>query len=114
MHAALTDVRAALVDSSTRPLTASDPSSVVTDIRAAIDDFDGDIRGIGVSLGGSVDDGVVEFAPFLDWHDVPFAAMLAEATGLPVTVENDLVALAEAEVVRNGPRPARILSDHHR
>ncbi|MCS3444126.1 ROK family protein [Microbacterium phyllosphaerae] len=97
LHAVLTDVRAALVDSSTRPLTASDPSSVVADIRAAIDDFDGDIRGIGVSLGGSVDGGVVEFAPFLDWHDVPFAAMLAEATGLRVTVENDLVALAEAE-----------------
>lgn len=97
LHAVLTDVRAALVSSSTRPLASADPSSVVSGIRAAIDGFEGDIRGIGISLGGSVDDGVVEFAPFLGWRDVPFAMMLAEATGLPVTVENDLVALAEAE-----------------
>lgn len=97
LHAVLTDVRAALVASSTRPLASTDPSSVVTDIRSVIDEFRGDIRGIGVSLGGSVDHGVVEFAPFLGWRDVAFGDMLAEETGLPVSVENDLVALAEAE-----------------
>ncbi|KAB1656285.1 ROK family transcriptional regulator [Pseudoclavibacter chungangensis] len=97
LHAVMTDVRAGLVAASTRPLTGTDVSSVVSDIRAAVDDFDGDIRGLGVSLGGSIEDGTVEFAPFLEWRDVPFATMLTEATGLPVTIENDLVALAEAE-----------------
>ncbi len=53
--------------------------------------------GIGVSLGGAVRGGSVEFAPFLGWENVPFASLLEDATGVPVALENDLVALAEAE-----------------
>ena len=55
------------------------------------------IAGVGVSLGGAVRDGRVEFAPFLDWKDVPFAELLEAELGVPASLENDLVALAEAE-----------------
>jgi predicted NBD/HSP70 family sugar kinase len=95
--AVLTDVRAELVASHTRPLNGTDPEAVIACIQESIAEFDSDLRGIGVSLGGSVDRGVVEFAPFLGWRDVAFSAMLEQATGLHATVENDLVALAEAE-----------------
>jgi predicted NBD/HSP70 family sugar kinase len=43
------------------------------------------------------DDGVVTRAPFLGWRHVPLAAALESATGLPVTVENDVTALTVAE-----------------
>lgn len=97
LHAALTDVRAGLIASRAHRLDATDPASVVARVGDALAEFDAEIRGIGVSLGGSVDGGVVEFAPFLNWRSVPLTAMLEESTGLQVTVENDLVALAEAE-----------------
>lgn len=50
---------------------------------------------VGVSLGGHVrDDTVVTFAPFLHWDgDVPLAAMVGRATGLPCRVCNDIDAL---------------------
>lgn len=57
------------------------------------------IAGVGVAVPGLVraTDGLVRFAPHLDWVDAPFAALLAEATGLPVRSGNDasLGALAE-------------------
>ncbi|SJM52721.1 Xylose-responsive transcription regulator, ROK family [Actinomycetales bacterium JB111] len=58
------------------------------------------VLAIGVSVPGPVDrDGVVIFAPALEWNDVPLGRLLAERTGLPVVVENDanLIALAEYE-----------------
>ena len=52
----------------------------------------------GVSLGGVVDDvGRVIRAPFLEWTDVDLGPALAVVTGMAVTVENDVVALVEAE-----------------
>ena len=45
----------------------------------------------------SRDGRTVARAPFLNWHDVPLARLVEEATGLPVILENDLVALAGAE-----------------
>lgn len=59
------------------------------------------VAGIGVAVPGQVrtSDGLVRNAPHLGWHDEPFAAPLAEATGYPVLVANDaaLGALAEHE-----------------
>jgi predicted NBD/HSP70 family sugar kinase len=51
---------------------------------------------IGVAVSGDVDrrGGTVRYSPFLDWHDVPLAAMLGDATGTPVTIENDVKSLA--------------------
>jgi predicted NBD/HSP70 family sugar kinase len=42
-------------------------------------------------------DGVVRLAPHLEWVDEPFAAELAEATGLPVQAANDARLGANAE-----------------
>ncbi len=58
-----------------------------------------------VGVGGAVPaqvrarDGVIRNAPHLHWVDEPFAAMLAEASGLPVSIANDasLGALAERD-----------------
>ncbi len=50
-----------------------------------------------MSLGGAVRDGVAVDAPFLGWRDVAFADALAARLDVPVALENDVVALAEAE-----------------
>jgi predicted NBD/HSP70 family sugar kinase len=56
------------------------------------------LAGIGISVGGNVtDQGVITRAPFLDWRNVPLAALVADAVGVPVTVENDVTALTKAE-----------------
>lgn len=55
--------------------------------------------GIGVAVPGLVrdSDGVVRLAPHLEWRDAPVERMLAEATGLPVSVANDATLGARAE-----------------
>lgn len=58
------------------------------------------LLGIGAAVPGviRVDDGHVRNAPHLGWSDVPFGTLLAQATGLPVTIGNDamLGALGES------------------
>jgi predicted NBD/HSP70 family sugar kinase len=57
------------------------------------------IAGVGVAVPGQVRvrDGVVRFAPHLNWVEEPFGPMLSQLTGLPVWVDNDasLATLAE-------------------
>lgn len=56
--------------------------------------------GAGISVPGMVrSDGLVHFAPNLGWRDEPFAAVMTERFGMPVSVDNDasLGALAEAQ-----------------
>ncbi|WP_335980216.1 ROK family transcriptional regulator [Streptomyces sp. CA2R106] len=59
----------------------------------------GDVHSIGVTLAGDVDarGGTVRYSPFLDWRQVPLAALVGAATGTPVLVENDVRALTVAE-----------------
>jgi len=53
---------------------------------------------IGISLGAAVvGRRTVVVAAFLGWRDVPLAAMITEATGLPCAVANDVRAFAYAE-----------------
>ena len=49
------------------------------------------VAGLGVAVPGIVraDDGMVRNAPHLGWRDEPFAARLADATGLRVSAAND-------------------------
>ena len=55
--------------------------------------------GVGLAVPGLVraSDGLVRFAPHLEWRDVPIRAFVEEATGLPTAVGNDasLGAIAE-------------------
>jgi predicted NBD/HSP70 family sugar kinase len=98
LHVVTTDVRAALIDSATRPLESTAPAVVAAQLRTIIDELGAEgLAGVGVSLGGSVRGSAVEFAPFLGWEDVPFGSLLEEEVGVPVTLENDIVALTEAE-----------------
>jgi len=53
---------------------------------------------VGISIGGKVTDArVVARAPFLEWRDVDLGGLVSADLGLPVTVENDVVALVAAE-----------------
>lgn len=94
----VTDVRAELLAQRTDALATHEPAAVARAIAGAVRALGvDDLAGIGVSLGGAVDGGVVRYAPFLGWEDVDFAPLLERELGLPVTLENDLIALAEAE-----------------
>ncbi|WP_129667296.1 ROK family transcriptional regulator [Phytoactinopolyspora endophytica] len=100
-HAVLTTLRAEVIASERAPLDRREPAEVVATMSGLIgklgDRVDG-ISALGVSLGGSSTDNLtVARAPYLDWTDVPLATMLTEATGLPVVVENDVIAVTEAE-----------------
>ncbi len=99
LYAVSTDVRAAVLGSSERALLAPDLHSVADAIVETVQDLGvGELAGLGISIGGSVRDGVVEQASFLGWHDVDLGSELSRRRlDVPVTVENDLVALAEAE-----------------
>ncbi|MBK4348450.1 ROK family transcriptional regulator [Lacisediminihabitans changchengi] len=64
------------------------------------------IVGVGVAVPGQVraSDGLVRLAPHLGWRDEPFAALLQEATALPVFADNDAHLGARAESAFGGGR----------
>jgi predicted NBD/HSP70 family sugar kinase len=64
--------------------------------------------GIGVGVSGHVDppSGACRFSPILGWHDVDIATPLGRATGLPVSVHNDVNTLAVAEYLFGAGREA--------
>ncbi|MDF2575126.1 MAG: MarR family transcriptional regulator [Agromyces sp.] len=98
LEVVVTDVRAALLAQRTAALETHEPAGVASRIAETIRSLEVEaLAGVGVALGGAVDDGTVSYAPFLEWEDVPFAALLEQELGVPVALENDLVALAEAE-----------------
>lgn len=59
----------------------------------------GPVLGVGVGVAGQVDaaDGVVRYAPNLEWREFPLRARLEEALHLPVAVLNDVQAAAFGE-----------------
>ncbi len=62
---------------------------------------------VGVGAAGLVDlDGVVRYAPNLDWRDYPLRAALESELGLPVRVENDAAAAVWGEYVVGAGRDA--------
>lgn len=74
-------------------------TAVVQELLTEADGFGVQVRGLGIAVSGDVDRaaGVVRYSPFLEWRDVPLAAVVGTATGLPVTVDNDVRALTVAE-----------------
>lgn len=58
------------------------------------------IEGVGISIPGLVcpDTGNVIFVPYFKWRDLPIAETISQATGLPVTIDNDANAVALAEL----------------
>lgn len=98
---ALTDFRASVLASEVVPLPDHRVPAVVAAIVDAAARLGADgpgLTGIGIGVGALVDaTGSIRSAPFLGWEEVPLAELVAEATGVPTVVENDLVAFTEYE-----------------
>lgn len=109
--AVLTDLRATALKRAERPLLDHQVETVVRAIAELVAELrrpDFAIDFLGVSVGGNVaEQRVVTRAPFLDWRNVDLAGHLEAELGLPVAVENDVVALTTAEhwfgAVRGAP-----------
>ncbi|MFE7892967.1 ROK family protein [Streptomyces sp. NPDC057412] len=88
------------------PLPGREPGGVlariadlVAELRTEAEASGTPVLGLGVAVSGDVDRGagVVRYSPFLEWRDVSLAGLVTTATGLPVTVDNDVRALTVAE-----------------
>lgn len=94
------NLRSDALDSLELPLPGHRPADVVSAVADAVARLGGagNFSGVGISIGGKVGPaGSVLRAPFLGWRGVPLAAMVEAEVGLPVAVENDVVALTVAE-----------------
>jgi predicted NBD/HSP70 family sugar kinase len=95
-----TDLRAAQGRRAERALPNHDVAVVVDVIVELVRELTNDqpFAAIGISVGGVVSgQRVVERASFLDWNAVNLADEVEARLGIPVTVENDVVALTAAE-----------------
>jgi glucokinase len=82
------------------PTPANDQDEAFPAIEAAVSGvLDDSVVGIGVGVAGLVDvgAGVLLVTPNLAWRNLPLAARLGGAFGLPVTVDNDATAAAWGE-----------------
>ncbi|WP_078657144.1 ROK family transcriptional regulator [Kitasatospora aureofaciens] len=101
------DLRAGMRVTSGRPLGADrGPQAVcallcelVEELLDADPAFRGRTQRLGIAVSGDVDRaaGTVRYSVLPGWRDVPLAETVARATGLSVTVENDVKALTAAE-----------------
>jgi len=95
------DLRGRVLEQRREPHRRRDPASVLAAIQAGVARMARGHRvlGVGVATGGWVDamQGVVVEHEPLGWHRVPLAAVLADATGLPVSVDSNSRALLKAE-----------------
>ncbi|MFP5486925.1 MAG: ROK family protein [Acidimicrobiia bacterium] len=102
--AVLTDLAATVLHRRRRRLTATDVDHVVKLISSIVDDLrskvpDRPVYGLGVGTAGVIDSarGIVHHGTYAHWRDVPLGDLLAQRTGLPTIVENDVNALAVSE-----------------
>ena len=107
----LTDLRARALGEHVADLAGRSPEEVVEALVAVVQALTAGsggsgvgvagvegLAGVGVSIGGKVTgQRTVLRATFLAWREVDLGGMLAERLGVPVVVENDVVALTEAE-----------------
>lgn len=96
------DLRADELGEAHRPLHDRSVPAVVDAIVAVVDELADshavELSAVGISLGGSARDGrTVDRAPFLDWHGVGLADEVERRIGVPVVVDNDVIALTAAE-----------------
>ena len=102
LYAVLTDPLGEVLVGDSLALTETDAGSVTALIASVVAQL-AERSGrrpdaIGISLGAAVvGRRTVVVASFLGWRDVPLAAMITEATGLPCAVANDVRAFAYAE-----------------
>jgi predicted NBD/HSP70 family sugar kinase len=116
------EISAALVDLGGRPRTVhrvavpsgADPTVVLAlaaDLaRQAMSEAPAErLLGVGMAVPGMVrwPDGVNLFSPNFGWRDVPIRAKMEELLGVPVLVDNEVRALAQAEHQYGAARQAR-------
>ncbi|MEU3072694.1 ROK family transcriptional regulator [Streptomyces laurentii] len=103
---AVCDLRAGIRATALRSLSECTPEAVVALVAGLVDElldagpsFRDRTRHLGVAVNGDVDrdSGTLRRSGLLGWRDVPIAELLSAATGLTVTVENDVRALTVAE-----------------
>jgi predicted NBD/HSP70 family sugar kinase len=83
----------------TSPDAKKTTQEIIDRSRRFIRRCDGTIEGIGISLPGLVDpDGKELFIPTFKWRNLPLSNEISEGTGLPVTMDNDANAAAQAEL----------------
>ncbi|MFJ9893529.1 ROK family protein [Streptomyces sp. NPDC091280] len=100
VYAVLTTLRAEEVARSSAPLPSHDVEAVVSAVVDTVHRLaDGSaLNGVGVALGGRIlDRRVLAVSPYLGWKQVPLADLLKARLGVPVILENDVVALTRAE-----------------
>ncbi|BEL03370.1 ROK family transcriptional regulator [Actinoplanes sichuanensis] len=103
----LMDLRGRIVAQIQEPHGSTDPVSVIGAVAARVAAIRrrpgarGRILGLGVATGGWVDspNGTIVEHPALGWRDVPVAAALGEATGLPVRADSNSRALLRGELL---------------
>lgn len=102
----LVDLRAQVRDVRHIPLASTAVDGVVDAIEQIVTALCSDaaypveeLAGLGVAVTGDVDreSGRARQSPLLGWRDVPLATLLAQATGVPTVVENDVRALTVCE-----------------
>lgn len=112
VYGVVTDLGANVLDRSEKPNRGTDVDDIVSSIVALIAQLRErspvPIDGIGVAVSGDVDreHGVVRDSPLIGWQGVPLGALIREASGLPVIVENDVRALTVTELFFGAGRDA--------
>lgn len=102
VYAVITDLRARVLEQEVAPLESLQVADVVALVTRMVTSFqersDLPVSAVGVTVGGQVEAGeMVADSPFLHWHEVPFRALLSEALGTPVHLDNDVVGLTRAQ-----------------
>lgn len=97
----VTTLKAEIVHATDVAIDSKDPGHIVAGIAALVRDLTrqvGHVEAVGVTVGGEVRDRrTVVFSHILGWRHVPLADLIAEATGLPTVVDNDITGLTESE-----------------
>lgn len=106
LYGTVCDLRAQVRATASRPLGDRSPAAVcalLADLVAELLDADSGYRArtrhLGIAVSGDVDRprGRLRYSVLPGWRDVPLAEIVAEATGLTVTIENDVKALTATE-----------------
>lgn len=101
VHAVLVTARAEIVARLAAPLESIEPTVVtaaIADVVARLALDSDEVVQLGVAIGGhSVDGRTIDVSRSLDWHGVDLGGLVERATGIPTVVENDVLALTQAQ-----------------
>ncbi len=102
--AALTNLEATIVTQHQAPLRSQAALEVIEVIAAVVEVLSRraagkPLFGVGLGMGGAIDAqrGLVRYATYLGWRDLPLQRLLEQQLDLPVVIDNDVNALTAAE-----------------